>query len=320
MSLNTTRHTFLRLVVSCGIVLAAIVVALYWGQPLRDWLQLRSYTPPTAISRLAEETTMTTKARQLFYLNKPAVLDRTDFNQRCPSATEKTIVLGCYHGVQKGIYIFSVTDKQLHGVEQVTAAHEMLHAAYDRLSGAQKRSVNAMLLDYYDNDLRDERIKAVLQAYKKSEPNDLVNEMHSIFGTEIMDLPHDLSVYYEQYFSNRSTVVTFANTYRQAFTNREQKIAAYDAQLAALKEEIAQNETQLTEQAQALRDDRASVEASNSYAAINAYNQRVADYNALLQRTNDLIDRYNTIVSDRNAIALEEKQLQQSLNSNIAPE
>lgn len=317
---STKRHPLFRLIVSCGVILIAIWVASYWGQPFRDWLQLRTYTPPAAITALADETTMTAKARHLFYLNQPAVLDRTDFSQKCPSATEKTIVLGCYHSNQRGIYIFSVTDKELHGVEQVTAAHEMLHAAYDRLSSAQKQSVNAMLLDYYNHDLHDDRIRSVLQAYKKSEPNDLVNEMHSIFGTEVMDLPHDLSVYYEQYFTNRTAVVTFADTYRQAFTDREHKIAAYDVQLAALKQDIARNQTLLTQQAQSLRDDRASVEASRDQATIDAYNQRVAEYNNLLQQTNDLVDRYNAIVTDRNAIALEEKQLQQSLNSNITPE
>lgn len=314
------RHSFLRVLLSLGVFIAVVAAAYRWEQPLKEWVQLRSYAPPSAIVALADETTMTDQARRLFYLNKPAVLDRADFNQNCPSATEKTIVLGCYHGVQHGIYIFSVTDKQLHGVEQVTAAHEMLHAAYDHLSGHQREKVNAMLLDYYNHHLQDTRIRSVLQAYKKSEPNDLVNEMHSIFGTEVMDLPSDLSAYYQQYFKDRSAVVTFANTYRQAFTDRENKIATYDVQLSALERQITHNEALLKQQSQALQNDRASVQSSTDQTVVDAYSQRVADYNALLSQTNDLVDRYNTIAATRNAIALQEKQLQQSLNSNITPE
>lgn len=315
------RHrSFLRLGISCSVALAIVVVALYWSQPIKDWVQLRSYTPPAEITTLADQTTMTNQARRLFYLNRPAILDRTEFNKQCPSAAEKTIILGCYHSVQRGIYLFAVTDSQLYGVEQVTAAHEMLHAAYDRLSKGQKQSVDAMLMDYYNNDLHDDRIRGVLQAYKKSEPNDVVNEMHSIFGTEVAQLPHDLSTYYGQYFTDRSAVVAFADTYRQAFTDRERKIAIYDVQLAALEQDITRNEARLNEQAGVLRADRASVEVSGSQSRVDAYNQRVADYNTLLQHTNSLVDQYNAIVADRNAIALEEKRLQQSLNSNIAPE
>ncbi len=311
---------FLRFCIGFFGILLVFVLARLWTQPVREWLYLRSYVPPAAVAQLAGDTTMTEKGQRLFYLNKPAVLGRQDFNQRCPASAEKTIVLGCYHAVQQGIYIFAVKDKELRGVEQVTAAHEMLHAAYDHMSSKQRKEINALLLNYYEHNLRDTRIHDVLESYKKTEPNDLVNEMHSIFGTEITTLPEELETYYQQYFVNRAKVTGFANQYRKAFTEREAKIETYDRQLTALEQQINDNHELLQQQAGALAADRPSVEASNDQTSIDEYNQRVAGYNALLAQTNTLIDRYNDIVAARNAIALEEKQLQQQLNSSVSPE
>ncbi len=83
----------------------------------------------------------------------------------------------------------------------------MLHAAYNRLNSADKSRIDNSLQKYYQHTLTDQRIKNIIAAYKKTEPNDLVNEMHSIFGTEVAELPPELETYYKQYFSNRSVVV-----------------------------------------------------------------------------------------------------------------
>ena len=140
-------------------------------------------------------------------------------------------MLGCYHSGQSGIFVLDVTDSRLDGVEQVTAAHEMLHAAYDRLSRSERSKVDAMLEDYYKNDLKDQRIVETINAYKKSEPKDVVNEMHSIFATEIASLPAPLEKYYQRYFTDRGQIVANAERYKSEFTSRQEAIVGYDAQL-----------------------------------------------------------------------------------------
>jgi len=267
---------------------------------------------------LADDTTMTDKARRLFYLNRPQVLDASEFNANCEGAdSEQTIVLGCYHSPQRGIFIFRVEEAELKGIEQVTAAHEMLHAAYDRLSRSEKQQIDQLLMDYYQNDLDDERLLRVMDLYKQSASSDLANEMHSIFGTEVAELPVELEAHYQQYFANRQKVAQFAAQYQQAFTSRQQLITDYDMQLVALEREIAQNQQALNQQAAQLQADRPQVEASNDAEVIDSYNQRVAAYNALLVQTNALVDQYNAIVAKRNDIALEQKQLQRSIDSSI---
>ena len=66
-------------------------------------------------------------------------------------------MLGCYI-LNKGIYVYDITDDRLAGVRQVTTAHEMLHAAYDRLSVKERAQVDAMTAAAYEK-LDNIRIK-----------------------------------------------------------------------------------------------------------------------------------------------------------------
>ncbi len=304
-------------------LLALVLIALN-RQAIYDWWQLRDYTPPSVVSSLASQTTMTDYGRKVFYVNQPTLTSDEEFAKACPNASqEQTIVLGCYHSNQGGIFLLDVRDQRLEGVEQVTAAHEMLHAAYDRLSDSERQDVDKMLQDYYKNGLTDERIKTTIDAYKKSEPNDITNEMHSIFATEVSDLPPGLEQYYKKYFTNRAQVAAFANRYQAEFSSREAAVDQADAQLTAMKKQIddlqnevrqKQNEVSVErKQLTALRE--ADVTAYN--AGVPEYNQLVESYNSQVQRLRALINSYNQLVEKRNAIALEENQLVDALSNNL---
>lgn len=296
-------------------------------QNIFDWWQLRNYQAPDNIVQLANEDSLTPAARKIFYVNHAAVDDKSSFSKLCPNnGGEQTIVLGCYHSNQAGIFLLSVGDTRLNGVEQVTAAHEMLHGAYDRLSSANKSHVNAMLLDYYSHGLSDPRILKTIEAYKKSEPNDLINEMHSVFGSEIAKLPPGLEQYYQRYFSNRAQVAAYATAYQEAFTSRQAVLSRDEELLSHLKLLIDAAEADLkTRQANisarqsALISQRngGNIEAYN--AAVPAYNGLIDQYNNEVQAVQRMIDEYNQLVASRNAVAFEEDQLINDLNPSSAP-
>ncbi|HSW79927.1 MAG TPA: hypothetical protein VLG47_04065 [Candidatus Saccharimonadales bacterium] len=316
------------LAISCmsAAIVAVTVFAFGGNNFLYDWWQLHNYSPPSSIATLVSDTTMTPYAKKMFYLNHPELDGSEEFNKQCPAGGEKTIVLGCYHSKQAGIFLYHVNDKELYGVEQVTAAHEMLHAAYDRLGKGDKDEVDAMLQKYYDNDLHDPKVQAEIADYKISEPNDVVNEMHSIFATEITDLPGPLDAYYQRYFTDRSKVTGFANNYRSAFTKREAVIKNYDTQLKSLKSTINSDESELQTDLSQIHDRQAQLDAERASGDNVAYNSGVPGYNDLVSRYNSLVDdlrsqiaRYNVIVAKRNAIALQENQLARELNSNAQP-
>lgn len=310
-----------------ALLLGGAVLALSQRQAISDWARLRKYQAPAAIADIATKDTMTDYARKVFYVNDPQLSDKTDFRNQCPkNGGEQTIVLGCYRGFQNGIFVLHVTDARLDGVEQVTAAHEMLHAAYDRLSTSERSRINALLTDYYHNDLKDERLKAIVDSYKKTEPNDVVNEMHSIFGTEVVQLPPALEQYYARYFTQRTQVAAFAARYQAEFTSRQAQVTQDDAQLTALKAQIesaqATLETNLSS-IEAQRTQLTNLRTNNDIAAYNAgvpaYNAAIVSYNNLVATTKAQIEHYNALVAERNAIALEQNKLSSELNASAAP-
>jgi hypothetical protein len=308
---------------SLVLVLILAMVALAKAQAIDDWIRLRGYSPPAGIAKIAGEDKLTAKAEHILYVTHP-VLDTnpTDFAQRC-SQTEQTIVLGCYHSGLSAftgdsfLFVKAVNDPRLNGVEEVTTAHEMLHAAYDRLSASQKQSIDKMLLDYYNNDLHDQRIIDTMNSYKQTEPDDVVNEMHSVFGTEIANLPAPLENYYKQYFIDRQAVTAFAQNYEGEFTSRLNQIKADDTKLAQEKADIQSKEFQLQTDLAGIEADRARVEASNDEATINQYNSRVSAYNSSVRQLRNEISAYNSLVEQRNQIANELRSLQNSLTSQL---
>ncbi|MBI2285443.1 hypothetical protein HYU82_01285 [Candidatus Saccharibacteria bacterium] len=309
-------------------VLALLVFGLFNLQAIEDWLRLRNYTPPAAIAAIAKADTMTDDAKHIFYVTHPDLINEANaFRQSCPSF-EQTIVLGCYHsGFSSAIYIYNVQDTRLNGVVEVTAAHEMLHAAYDRLGQDDKSRINGLLNDFYSNDLRDKRVLETIDTYKQTEPDELLNEMHSIFATEVGGLTFELESYYQRYFGNRSAVVAFASKYADEFASRIATIKDYEQQLVTLKAKIDSQEQALGSQLEQLEADRrrldslrASGQIGEYNAAVPAFNGAVNDYNDGVVQLRADIAQYNQLVAAHNALAAELSSLYDSLDTSLAPQ
>lgn len=294
---------------------------------LRDRVILRSYDPPQVIASLADDTAMTDYAKRLFYVNKPELNDKVAFNEHCRDLSHEAAVLGCFRGNRNGIYIFDITDERLHGVEQVTAAHEMLHQAYVRLDNRARERIDTLLENYYRTSLTDQSVKDKIAIYQDEEPQNLTNEMHSIFGTEIKDLPRELEEYYAQYFSDRHKVLAFRDMSRAEFDSHRQRIADYDQQLEALKPSIDQMEAQLAQEVATLKAAKAELDADRAAGRIDEFNAGVAPYNALvnaynkdLAALNQKIAEYNKLVQERNEHSFQVSELNEALDSSLTPQ
>lgn len=321
------KHYRLRTIIRRAAIMIIIFVALSYEQnAIYDSIRLHNYHAPTAISQIAKDDELTPSAQRLFYVNHPLLLNKVDFAKSCPNGSQETAVLGCYKPVEQGIYLLTVSDPRLSGIEQVTAAHEMLHAAYDRLNNSDKQQVNSWLETYYQHGLHDQVIINQLNNYKQSEPKDLINEMHSIFGSEVSNLPPNLENYYKRYFLNRTVVTNDYNQYEAEFTNRTNQIKQDDSTLAAIKSQIASYQADLNNKQAILSTSRATLDSEHQSGNYNSYNAGVPSYNNLIVAYNNevqaiqlLVSRYNSLVADRNALALEEQQLTQDISSQATP-
>jgi hypothetical protein len=300
-------------------IVAAAALAWFNQDAIFDAWRLRSYTPPAEVTKLADATTMDAKARRLFYVYRPQLEDKSSFNQHC-THTEQTIVLGCYVEHQ-GIYLYNISDQRLDGVVEVTAAHEMLHAAYDRLSDKERNRIDGLTAQVASS-LTDERLKSTIENYRKKDPSVVPNELHSILATEVRDLPPALETYYARYFTNRKAIVDFADQYKQAFTERENQVKSIDTQLASLKQQIDTLNSSLESQQKALQasyEDLQQKRRGNNIdqynTAVPAYNQSVVEYNANVNKQKQLVTQYNGLVEQRNTLATEENELIKALDS-----
>jgi hypothetical protein len=298
------------LIVSIAL-LAGTIFAVFNLQEIIDWSRLRNYEPSSEISRLAREASFNDEGRKLFYVHDPELLDKPNFQGKC-STSEETIVLGCYLSQEK-IYIVDVNDPRLEGIEQVTAAHEMLHAAYDRLSDSEKDTVNKLTLKYYE-DSEDDRLSKTIESYRARDPSVVPNELHSILATEIRALPQELDDYYSQYFINRLAVVDLAEDYEEEFIKLENQIEAYKNQLNNIEPIINEKQNQLSILGSALEQEKQIIESLKSdpasfNEAIPSYNQKVEQYRFLANELEIIVSEYNSIVQKVNEIAAEEQGL-----------
>ncbi len=305
-----------------GLLSSFVIIGLVsWQfQSISDWWILKNYTPPATVAKLAKDTTMKEGTKRLFYVNRPELDDKALFNTHCRESGEKTIVLGCFINGE-GIYLLNVQDKRLKGVIEVTAAHEVLHAQYARLSGKDKARVDEMTKKAFVK-VDDKRIKSVIAQYNSKDPSSVPSELHSILGTEVESLPKDLEQYYGQYFSDRSKIVDFSKHYEQAFVDIDNQVKNYDVTLDALRSEINQLEANLKNQNSNIESERNRLDSllSNDQTqeyneGVPAFNQMIRDYNATIRKAESTINHYNDIVNKRNNLASTQSELIKELDS-----
>ena len=281
-------------------LLVILIAAGVWlnQNALFDMWRLRGYTPPAEVVKLADETTMTDSARRLFYVYRPALQDKTTFNSSC-SNSEQTIVLGCYVQHQ-GIYLYNVADPRLDGVIEVTAAHEMLHAAYDRLSDKEQKRIDA-LTNQVAGSLTDERLISTIESYRSKDPSVVPNELHSILATEVQDLPSELETYYSRYFTNRKAI--------------DEQLKSRKTRIDVLNGTLESQQANLKTSYDDLQQKRKGNNIEEYNAAVPAYNQAVVAYNANVNKQKQLVSQYNSLVEQRNDLATEENELIKALDS-----
>lgn len=311
-----------------GISSIAIIIASLFAithrQQILDYFALQNYTPSARVVTLANDTTMQDGTRHVFYVNHPGLNNKADFRTKC-QATEQSIVLGCY--VERdGIYLLDVSEPRLSGVVEVTAAHEVLHAQYDRLNSSEKSHIDKLTNDFFAN-LNNDRIKKTVEQYRAKDPSVVPNELHSILGTEVRNLSPELEAYYGRYFKDRQKIVGYSEKYEQTFVQLTDQVDSYDSQLKSLKATIDSNQVEIQGQNSDIEQQKAHLDSLINFgkteeynASVPAFNAQVNSYNALIGRTRTLISQYNDIVEQRNKIATAEQELIEAINSNIIPQ
>ncbi len=306
------------------VVVTGVAIAAFWASTnslqIRDWWVLRSYEPPAAISALASSASLSDEGQHYFYASQPELDSKASFNQHCPTV-ERTLVLGCYAHLK--IYVLNITDRRLQGVKEVTAAHEMLHAVYQRLDDGERERIDQLLIKQLKL-IKDKKILKLVAQYRKQEPDALNDELHSILPTQSVKLLSELETYYDQYFVDRQVVVKAYQDYEAVFTAIQARVDRLNAKINASLKSINNDK----QQADAVADDFSTTQTQASSVARQLDQMdkqlkslqrsgQIAKYNAQVAEYNQLVAQYQALTAELESLQTDYNQLAAQINSNI---
>lgn len=315
-----------------AIVLTAISIAiagllLLNRQFVIDQVTVWQYKPGSAVAALADRSQMNDHGKFYFYASQPSLEEATSFNQKCTRKEHSVAILGCYTG--RYIYIYNVTDEKLEGIREVTAAHEMLHAAYDRLSDGDKTRINKLLDSEYEKLKNDEKLAERMAFYARTEPGERENELHSVIGTEVDSISSELEAYYERYFSDRHQIVQLHHKYESVFNQLQTRAEDLIAELTALGDAIEDDSTTYNKEVIQLNQDIQDFNRRAENGGFVSYQEFTSTRSSLVSRADQLdamrgsinakVMRYEALRSQLEQVASQSDALNRSIDSTLAP-
>lgn len=307
-------------------VIAAVLAAAPWDaqrrQAYADQWVVWTEPAPQRIEQLAQALDLTETGRRIFFASRPQIDGADAFQQHCP--LEGDIVLGCY-GAQR-IYVYEVTDERLAGTVEATAAHELLHAYYDRLSTDEAARIDALVAAYVAALPEDDANVPIVARYPSAQQAD---EWHSRLGIGYAELPAALETHYAEIFRDRSRVVRFSADSTAQLDGYADRIEQLSAELAAASDDLEARSAAYDAAIAALNEDVATFNSRADAGDFSSQNQFDAERAALLERQESLeadrvqlnrdVDAYNAKIEELKALDAERAELFSQLDSRTAP-
>jgi len=325
---KSKNRIVLNLVI-CFILLALSALVILFRQRIIDQISVLQFEPTSEILSLTNRLGLSSEGKFYFYASHPELESAADFNQSCNQTNKienTTSVLGCF--TSSRIYIYNVTDEKLNGIREVTAAHEMLHAVYQRLDDSEKNKLTNLLEAEYKKLSSDANFADLMAFYDKTEPGEKYNELFSVIGTTVADIDPLLESYYDKYFSDRQAIVNYNKAYNGVFKDLSDQATALSSQLDVLSKNIPTETAQYNADVNTLNADidlfnaRA---AAGDFGSLNQFYLERANLESRVSAINDTrasvnadIDKYNSLLDKYNSIALESQQLYNSIDSKLA--
>ena len=310
------------LAVAIGVLLATFIVPHINFTALSDWFRTIGYEPSAEVVALEDKVALTDEGKHIFLATHPALESNEDFNYHCASYNHDISILGCYSSGQ--IYIYNVESNELSGIKESTAAHELLHAAWDRLSASEQKKLTPLLNQVY-NDNHD-ALADDLTNYAEA---DQLDELHSRIGTQIANLPEELETHYARYFRDQDAVVRFYTQYQTPFNELRQQLNALSSELESLKQQIDAKTTEYENRLKQLSSDidefNICADTAGCFTTATFNSKRaelVAEQTAVknfYSELENLTNTYNQKVKQYNQNILRTQTLQNSINSNSTP-
>lgn len=248
-------------IASVGILVLAVIGARLYGPVISDTIRMHQYQPSAEIAELSDMAALSDRGRFYFYVAHPSLDNANEFNESCHRVEKNSPILGCYDAGANQIHIYKTEYK---GMNALTAAHEMLHVAWSRMSESDRGRLGKLLEQAYERN-KSEDLEKRMAYYERAQPGERVNELHSILGTEYADIGTELDEHYRQFFTDRHAVVAISEEHTVMITGFRDRADALTTKLDAQEKTITQQSAE--------------------------YEQSVADFNRRVEIFNDRAER-----------------------------
>ena len=285
-----------------GIVVFGVLIAILGFEAFSffggfDYIKASSFTPSGEMQGIIDK------------------LDLTD------SHDSEIYVLGCYVTGDDMIYLYNIEVPELNGVRESTAAHELLHAVYNRLPFWEKNDLNSKLRKIYDSLDEKSDIKTSMELYSDEE---FYDELHSRIGTEIKELPAELENHYAKIFNDQDKIVDFYNKYSGTFKALEKEMETLGSKIEEGKryidEETARLDALANELNKKIEDYNKRVAAGSNGSAIqtegNNLQKEISELEDMYKKLNEYINEYNKMIDEYNSNVIQTNDILDSINSN----
>lgn len=311
-----------------SLTVGAAVAYVYRGD-IRDAIVASTFEASPRVDEIAKAIDPTPLGQRTFFASQPTIGGREQFAEWCAGVdhSEQGHVLGCF--ANRKIHLFEVTDERLHGIVEVTAAHELLHAAFSRLGESERLALSKSLRATYEElTTADPELKERMSVYEQLSDTAFANELHSVFGTEVSALPAELEEHYAKYFDDRQSILDMYDSYHSVFTELTARAEALGSELEALRADIEARTNVYDDAVRQFNDDAAEFKARNERyefsgkkelfdATRDELMRRQAELESQLEGLRADTDRFNSLREELIALNDVSTQLNEVLDSQL---
>lgn len=165
------------------LVSAITLVVIFWTNIFVFYSNL---TADKDVKRVAAGAGLSLKGEYIYYKSNPQLVSANQLDKVCPREKSENIEYGCFDTSTNSIYILKIPDGRFNSIEYTTAAHEMLHAAWQSLDDQERSNLGGKLMKLYNaKSSAGKKLRTSLKRYGNIDKNLLHNELHSFVGSEI---------------------------------------------------------------------------------------------------------------------------------------
>lgn len=323
---QTKQHKNQRNQKNWAIAGASVVLGLCVAWILQQWWVQDfwhglGYTPSAEMTEIVDSLELTGKGQRILTATRPSLDDQQSFNEHCESHDEDIALLGCY--TEGRIYVYDIENEQLELASNVTAAHELLHAVWERTNTAEKTRLETLL-----NDLMAEKQEWFDEELETYPEEERLEEVYTRAGTKLRELPAELEQNYGEIFQNRAKIVEYYETYSAPFEELQEKLEKLEAEVTkenqAIDEQKAAYDQRLNEWDAKVDQFNSCAERAGCFTSDAEFQSKrqamlreQAEIEATKDAINQRIERNNARVDEYNKLGEDLGDLNKAMNSNM---